>query len=196
MPQKKWLVLGAIFALIVLSMRAELHVPNMIPIGALALWAGAYLGKRCAVLLIYGLMLIGDAGNLIHGRYPWWLAATVYTAMLVYVVFGAALARHIPNGWRKMGGSLIAACAGSLVYFIVTNGAVWAFSTLVSEGWYPKSTAGFITCLTAGIPFWRNDLLVNAGGAVIFFGVSALITATSRARTSAVVWQAASGSQQ
>jgi hypothetical protein len=191
----KWtrILLAVIFALVILAMRAEMHIPNMVPIGALALWAGAYLKKRIAMPLICGLLLIGDAGDLIHGQYPRWLAAAVYASMLIYVVFGATLTRHIPEGWRRIGGSFIAVCAGSFVYFAITNGAVWIFSTLIGTGWYPKTAMGLETCMVAGIPFWRNDMLVNAGGAVIFFGISALVAAASREKVTA--WQAANASR-
>jgi hypothetical protein len=188
----KWarILLAVIFALALIAMRAETHIPNMIPVGAFALWAGAYLKKRFAMPLICGLLIVGDAGDLIAGRYAWWLAAAVYASMLVYVLFGATLARYMPDGWRKLGGSFIAVCAGSFVYFATTNGAVWLFSALTGTGWYPKTITGFETCMIAGIPFWRNDLLVNTGGAVICFGVSALVIAVSRTKKTATAWQA------
>jgi hypothetical protein len=192
MPQKKWLVLGAFSALVVIAMRTGLHVPNMVPVGALALWAGAYLGKRFAMPIIVGLLFIGDIGDIARGQYAWQLMAVVYSAMLIYVALGSVLARHVPEGCWRIGASFIAACAGSIAYFAITNGAVWALSAWTGAGWYPKTAAGLASCMIAGIPFWRNDMIINAMGTVLVFGASAAI-ATTASRVE--IWQAEFGNK-
>lgn len=45
---------------------------------------------------------------------------------------------------------------GTLTFYFVTNSLVFLFFDF-----YPKSTAGYFLCLTAGIPFMRNQLIAN-----------------------------------
>ena len=63
------------------------------------------------------------------------------------------------KNWRivnVLGTSVLAA----VVFFLVTNFAVWA-----GPGLFPKNATGLLACYTAGIPFFWNTVLGN-----IFFG--------------------------
>jgi hypothetical protein len=62
--------------------------------------------------------------------------------------------------------------AGSCLFFLLTNFAVWADGSL-----YPLTGEGLLTCYTAAIPFFRNALLGDAFYATVLFGVWALAEA-------------------
>ena len=81
------------------------------------------------------------------------------------------LARAAASGTRIVG----AAVASSLVFFLVTNLAVWS-------AWYPHTTEGLARCFVRAIPFFINTLagdLLFAGG---LFGLYRLATAAARQR--------------
>ncbi|MBM3412216.1 MAG: hypothetical protein FJY19_02400 [Bacteroidetes bacterium] len=59
------------------------------------------------------------------------------------------------TSFRNIG---LAAFAAPTVYFFLSNGMVWLQATEVV---YTKDAAGFITCLTAGLPFYKNSLLAT-----------------------------------
>ncbi|MBM3414745.1 MAG: hypothetical protein FJY16_07410 [Bacteroidetes bacterium] len=52
----------------------------------------------------------------------------------------------------------LAAFAAPTIYFSLSNGMVWLQATEIT---YTKDVAGFITCLTAGLPFYKNSLLAT-----------------------------------
>jgi hypothetical protein len=60
---------------------------------------------------------------------------------------------------------LIAAIAGAVVFFLVTNFGSWlAFDT------FPKNPAGLLACYAAGIPFFINSLLGDLFYSAVLFG--------------------------
>lgn len=58
---------------------------------------------------------------------------------------------------------------GSILFFLVTNLAVWAMTTM-----YPKTWEGMVACYVAAIPFFHWTLLGDACYATILFGGFAL----------------------
>ena len=63
-----------------------------------------------------------------------------------------------------------ASLAGSLLFFVVTNFAVWATGRL-----YPLTGSGLAVCYAAAIPFFRNSLLGDIAFTTILFGGMALL---------------------
>src|SRR5260370_22296289 len=91
-----------------------------------------------------------------------------FDSCLCYV-FGALLI-PVYLGWlnrnrSSVGAVAAAALASSLSFFAITNFMVWAIGTL-----YPHTTAGLAACFTAGVPFYRNQLLGDAFYTVALFG--------------------------
>jgi hypothetical protein len=163
--KKMWFVAGVVFAIVVLVARFESgHIPNFVPIGAFAVWAGAYLGKRMAAFFVLVTLAVSD---LFLGGYAWQIMATVYFATLLYVAFGIAV-RRFRGTWPQTAiAPFVGALAGSTLFFFLTNGAVWLFG-----GYYPKTVPGLGLCLAAGLPFFRNSVLGDVYGIGIFFGTS------------------------
>lgn len=60
----------------------------------------------------------------------------------------------------------------TLLFFFLSNSSVWLLDTSLT---YPKNFAGWMSCLTAGIPFLKNDVVTNLVYSGIFFGGYALL---------------------
>ena len=136
------------------------HPPNFGPVGALALFSGAMLGKRwLAFAAPLGALVLSD---LVLGFYPELLF--VYASVVAIVLIGFAVAK------RKTVLNIAAgAIASSILFFAVTNFGVW----LVMD-YYPKTLAGLAACYVAAIPFFQNTLASDLFYASLLFGGFAL----------------------
>lgn len=147
------------FVLAAALMRWLPHPPNVAPIGAMALFGGAlFARKSVAIAMVFAAMLLGD---LLLGFRP---VPIVYVAFAGVVGVGFLL-RNNRGPWRIAGASV----AGSVLFFVVTNFAVWAGGAL-----FPKTFAGLVACFVAAIPFFHNTLLGDAFFAAVLFGGFAL----------------------
>jgi hypothetical protein len=133
------------------------HPPNFTPIGAIALFGGAYLSGRIALVLPLLAMLISD---LFLGFYSWRLMLIVYLSFLICVLLGFKLKKN-RKWYRFLGYSLI----GSVVFYLLTNFAVWAFTS-----WYPKNLNGLLQCYFLALPFFKNTILGNLFYTGLLFG--------------------------
>jgi len=169
MKKTAWLVMGLAFVLLILVVRLDFtHLSNAVPIGAFALWAGAYLTKRMAALYVLATLAVSD---FLIGGYAWPIMATVYFAALLFIPLGAVASSLPRTWWQKVIAPFVGVGVGSVAFFLLTNIAVWLFG-----GWYPKTAAGLNTCLVAGLPFWRNSVIGDIYGVAIFFGISIALT--------------------
>src|SRR6266704_4239199 len=151
-----------VIALIILAaaaLRVIPHPPNVASITAVALFGGAYLTKRLALIVPLAALLLSD---LVLGFYSH--MEVVYGSFLLVVCLGFLLQRK-RSALRIAG----AALASSVVFFVVTNFGVWAFESL-----YPKTAAGLLTCYVAAIPFFQNTLVGDALYTAVLFGGFAL----------------------
>src|SRR6202795_1292422 len=99
------------------ALRLAPHPMNFAPIGALALFGGAYFSSKRAALAIPLLSLIaGDVFTGFHQLIPF-----VYASFLVSVSIGFWLRRK--RSAPRIGAATI---AGAIQFFIVTNFALWA----------------------------------------------------------------------
>ena len=142
--------------LVAAALRLVPHPPNFTPIGAMALFGGAYLGRRAlAFAAPLGALLLSD---LVLGFYHG--MATVYFSVALIVMIGmVALSRVSPI---RVG---LAALASSVLFFVVTNFGMWLFS-----GFYPRSLAGLEACYVAAIPFFQNTVAGDLFYATLLFG--------------------------
>lgn len=155
--------LTAIVAAILFAalLRLVPHPPNFTPIGAIGLFAGAYLGRNAAAFAIpLGALLLSD---LVLG----------FHATMIFVYAGAALAVLV--GWTLSGRvSPLSVAAGALVssilFFVVTNAGVWLVG-----GLYPHTFAGLAACFVAAVPFFQNTLAGDLFFSALLFGGFALL---------------------
>src|SRR5204863_9683260 len=99
-------------------------------------------------------------GDAIMGFYHWPVMAVVYAALTVPAVAGIA-ARHIRAS--RVVVPTVLAC--SLIFFVTTNFAVWAFS-----GMYSADMAGLIQCYVMGLPFLKYTIAGDLFWAAVLFG--------------------------
>jgi len=147
------------------ALRLVPHPPNFTPIGAMALFSGAYLGRRGAVALVapLGALFLSD---LVLGFYRG--MPTVYFSVALIVIIGwMALRRVSPI---RVGG---AAIASSVLFFVLTN-----FGTWLSSGFYPRTLAGLEACYIAAIPFFQNTVAGDLFYAAVLFAGFALLERT------------------
>jgi hypothetical protein len=147
------------------ALRLVPHPPNFTPIGAMALFSGAYLGRRGAVALAapLGALFLSD---LVLGFYRG--MPTVYFSVALIVIIGwMALRRVSPI---RVGG---AAIASSVLFFVLTNFGMW-----LSSGFYPHTLAGLEACYIAAIPFFQNTVAGDLFYAAVLFGGFALLERT------------------
>ncbi len=143
---------------------------NFSPIAALFLFGGARLAdRRAAYLIPLAVMLLSDAGIALlmgdlkmgfHAQTP-----VIYGMYALTVWLGTRL--------RESRNPLIIASAGvanEVVFFVVTNFAVWALQT----GTYPHTVTGLVECYIAGLPFFRNGVIGMAVFGTVLFGGFAL----------------------
>jgi hypothetical protein len=138
------------------ALRLVPHPPNFSPIGAMALFSGAYLGRRwLAFAAPLAAMLLSDA---VLGFYDgFWIT---YLAVALIALLGSlALQRRTA---LRIG---LAAVAGSVLFFLVSNFGTWSLS-----GMYPHSGAGLAACYIAAIPFFQNTLAGDLFYTALLFG--------------------------
>lgn len=149
-----------VFAIATRVIFNALHIYNFNAVMAAGLFAGAYLGSRRIGFVIPLLAIL--ATDAILGFYDWQLMLFVYASLVASVLIGQYYAKN--RTLPRFTGSVL---GGSLLFFLVTNGAVW----LVAEGAiYPKTLAGLAECYTAGLPFYRNTLIGDLLWSAVLFG--------------------------
>ena len=142
------------------ALRLVPHPPNFTPIGAMALFSGAYLGRRgVAFVAPLAALLLSD---LLLGFYAG--MGFVYASVALIVLIGWWVSSR-----RTMLGVAAGAFAGSVSFFVITNVGMWLFS-----GFYPLTSAGLATCFVAAIPFFQNTVAGDLFYAALLFGGFAL----------------------
>jgi hypothetical protein len=143
------------------GLRLAPHPMNFAPIGALALFGGAYFSSKREALAIPLLSLIaGDVFTGFHQLIPF-----IYASFLVSVAIGFWLRRK--KSAPRIGGATV---AGAIQFFLGSNFALWASS--ISS--FPKTAGGLAACYVAGIPLFWNTLAGDAFYSALLFGGMAL----------------------
>jgi hypothetical protein len=137
------------------------HPMNFAPIGALALFGGAYFSSKRAAIIVSLLSLA--AGDIFIGFHP--LVLYVYASFLVSVAIGFRLREK--RSAPRVG---VATLAGAIQFFVITNFAMWASPI----GNYPKNAGGLAACYIAGAPLFWNTLAGDAFYTTLLFGGMAL----------------------
>lgn len=172
------LVLAAMIVLAAMSRWLPLP-PNFAPIEAIALFGGAYFANRRLAFLVPVLaMLLSDVvlGFARGAVYLDYLTSAAYLPSLVanYLCILATVAlafglRGRVNGARVLGYSL----AGSVLFFAVSNFAVWVTAFAVPG--YPACSTGLLPCYVAALPFFKTTLLSTLAYSALLFGGFALL---------------------
>ena len=132
-------------------------IPNVTPIAAIALFSGAYMGRKWLALLIpMAIMFISDVFIGFHST-----MIAVYLSFALSVWLGYSLNRK-PSVLSVFASSL----GSSILFFIITNFGAW----LSNMGGYPMTLVGLTECYIAGIPFFRWEILSTLAFSTVLFG--------------------------
>ena len=161
------------FLLVLLAAASRLlpHPPNATPIAAMALFGGAYLGKRYALWTPLTALAVSDLILGWHATWPF-----VYGAFLLTGLIGLLLRGH-----RRPGFVLGAALLSSFLFFTLTNFGVW-----LAGGLYPHTFPGLLACYSAALPFFRNTLLGDILFTAALFGLQELVIRRTPIRVESV----------
>jgi hypothetical protein len=157
--------LALVVGLVALDVIARLvpHVPGVWPVAASALFAGRMLripllafAVPLAATVLSNLVLPGDDGRVL---------LIVAAALCVPALFGI-----VGRRWRGAMPTAATMIASSLVFFIATNFAVWAFQDL-----YPHTLQGLAQCYVAALPFLDRTVLGDLAWCAALFGGAWLV---------------------
>jgi hypothetical protein len=138
------------------------HWPNFTPIAALALFGAATFERKWLGLAVpLAAMLLSDTLIGFHSSMG-----------AVYVSFGLTWLLGLWALRRPTAGRIASvSVASSILFFLITNFAVWYGSTF-----YPQTMPGLMTCYAAGLAFYNgtsfflNGLLGDLFFSVVLFG--------------------------
>jgi hypothetical protein len=151
--------LAIILIIFGISLRLLPHPPNFTPIGAIAIFSGAYFAnKKYYFLIPLATMLFSD---IFIGFAEIWITLAVYGSFAIAGLIGLWLKKN-KNLTNTIGASLLA----SSTFFIITNFVVW-----LSTSWYTKDVSGIIQCYFLAIPFFKNTLFGDLFYVGLFFGI-------------------------
>ena len=160
-----WPRLLFLTAVVVLTALARLIPlpPNLSPVGAIALFGGAFFPRaRNAFLVPLIAMLLSDFVLGLHALVP--------------VIYGCFALNVLLGRWLRSRGRVVpialVAVAGAVQFFIITNFACWVL-------WYPHTLEGFCTCYVAAIPFFHNTVIGDAVFTAVLFGGLAAVEAAA-----------------
>lgn len=157
--------LALVAFLIALDVVARLlpHAPGFLPVAASGLFAARMLRMPILAVIVpvAAMALTGPA----LGADDWRVSLIVYAAITTPALLGVASRRF--QGALPVVGAML---AGSLVFFALSNAAVWAFS-----GMYPLTMAGLAQCYVAALPFLDKTVMGDLTWTGVLFGGAWLV---------------------
>ena len=142
------------------ALRLVPHPPNFSPIDAMALFSGAYLGKRgLAFAAPFGALFLSDVILGFYSGMPF-----VYGSVAAIVLIGWVVSK------RSVFHIAVAAVASSVLFFVITNFGVW-----FNDGMYARTMDGLAECYSAAVPFFQNTLAGDLVYSALLFGGFALL---------------------
>lgn len=146
---------------------------NFSPIGAMALFGGAYFSNKYkAYALPIFILFLSDfvLMNTIYAQYrTGWLYDDwywTYGGFALMVVVGKILIRK-----ASVRSVVIGSFAAAFVHFLLSNFGVWLYGgSPLTGAMYTKDWSGLMSCYLAAIPFFKNLLMGNLVFGTILFG--------------------------
>lgn len=145
------------FVLIGAAARVIPHPANFAPIGAMALFGGAYMNKKQALTLPILAMILSD---FVIGFDSIPMRLTVYGSFFLIVLMGMFLKKRV-----SVKNTILFSLSASILFFVITNFAVWAIG-----GLYPHTITGLTESYFFAIPFFRNTIFADLFYNGLFFG--------------------------
>ncbi len=152
-----------VFVAIIRIVSREMHLFNIAPIGALALFSGAIIkDKRISLATPLIAMVLGDLFFQFFTSIPGFYGAEqwfVYGAIALVTVLGTFMGKI--NAVKVAGFTL----TGSFLFFVISN-----FGSFLSGMW-GTGFKGLVTTYTMALPFYEKTIAGDLIGSVLFFGV-------------------------
>lgn len=153
------------------------HPWNAVPMGAVALYAGARLPLRWAWLVPISALVISDL-LMDYGVGGAFFATNraveyhIYSRIAVYGAFALATLIGPLANRPRIGPALlpVLSLAASGLLFLTSNFAVWAEGVM-----YPMDLAGLSACYVAAVPFFDKTILADLVGTAVLFSFGALV---------------------
>ena len=144
------------------------HIPNFTPIGAMALFGGAYLkNKYHAFLIPLASLWLSDLvlNNLVYSYYSdftWFYPGFLwqYISFILIILIGYFFLKKL-----NIKSMFTTTIISSLLFFIVTNFGVWISGTM-----YSLDLQGLIACYVMALPFYKGTLLGFITYSAFLFG--------------------------
>ena len=132
------------------------HPPNFTPILGMAIFSGAIINRKfLAYLVPLAAMLLSDLYLGFHSGMP-----IIYFTLAICVLIGTFIESRV-----TIFNSILVITGGVLVFYLITNFAVW-----YGSGMYENSFSGLITCYVMGIPFLQNTFISS-----LMYGMGAFL---------------------
>lgn len=166
-------LLIAVLTLGVAYWRLVPHAANFAPVGALALFAGAIVTRKWLAFLV-PLTAMAVTDLIIYRSHTEQFDSWNYALdrVVVYSCYAASVGIGF---WLRNRRTVVpvngGAVAGAVLFFVVTNFAVWAGAGGFG---YDRTPAGLLACYVAAIPFFQWTFLSDVVFAWAFFGGLAL----------------------
>jgi hypothetical protein len=141
------------------------HPANFAPVAAVAIFGGAALPRKLALLAPLTAMILSDAIIGFHDL--------ILVTWGCYGLFALASSYAMKKPSFLRGASLTV--AASLTFFSVSNFAVWLWS-----GMYAHSLAGLSQCFAMALPFFRNTFLSDIIYTGALFGIYAAVAYSNK----------------
>ncbi len=136
------------------------HAPNFTPVAAIALFGGAYLNRKYALMVPLALMIISDLFLGLHN-----VVIFTWSGFLLIAALGFLIKRQ-----KSILKILSLSLASSFLFYLITNFGVWLM------GWYPPTLSGLISSYIMALPFLRNFTLATILYSLSLFGVYELVS--------------------
>lgn len=162
---KNKLGLSLILVALIFAARMVPHPANFTPVAAVALFASVYLGRRWSFVIALSGMFLSD---ILIGFYDWRLMLAVYASFALVSLLAWAL-----NLDGKVSNAAGGAVLASVIFFLITNAAVWQLTPAYSRG-----LDGLMQSYFMGLPFLKNMLAGDLFFTSILFLIPVAIART------------------
>jgi hypothetical protein len=165
--------IGVLASIVLVAALSRLlpHPNNVTPVGAMALFGGAYFVKRWQSLVMpFVALWLSDLvlNNVVYKAYnpnftlisphSYWS----YGAFALMVALGWVLLKKV-----KVTNVVVASLIGSTLFFLVTNFGAWFADPF---NMYPKGIEGLAASYTLGLPYFLNTVLGDLVWCGVLFG--------------------------
>jgi hypothetical protein len=155
-----WMDLALVAFLIGFDVVARLlpHAPGFLPVAASGLFAARVLRVPALAVMVPVLaMILSDVALPVE---DWRIQAVGFAAIAIPALAGIATRR-----WSGVLPTAATVVVSSILFFLLSNGAVWAFSAM-----YPLNFAGLTQCYILALPFLEKTMVGDLFWTGVLFG--------------------------